>query len=205
MISISISNAEGAEVGTMDVDEAKLGSTVHRQALREAVLMRQARQRVGTAACQTRSHVTGTGAKPWRQKGTGRARPGSYKSPIWRGGGVIFGPHPRDYSYSIPKKVRRRAIESALLAKLQDGEVAVIDAISVPTPKTKLIADLLKALGIEASCLIVTPELDRDVYLAARNIPGVSVLPTSDLNAYDIVAKSRILMTKDALDKVLGD
>ena len=205
MISINICNAEGAEVGTMDVDEAKLGNTVHRQALREAVLMRQARQRVGTASCQTRRQVTATGAKPWRQKGTGRARPGSYKSPLWRGGGVIFGPHPRDYSYSIPKKVRRRAIESALLAKLQDGEVSVIDTISVPTPKTKLIADLLKTLGIETSCLIVTAELDRDVYLAARNIPGVSVLPASDLNAYDIVAKPRILMAKGALDKVLGE
>lgn len=214
MISINICNAEGAEVGKVEFDEDKLGGSVHRQALREAVLMHQARCRVGSAATKTRSEVKGSGHKPWRQKGSGRARAGSRQSPIWRGGGAAFGPKPRDYSYSIPKKVRRRAVQSALLAKLNDDEVTVIDALSVPVPKTKFVADLLKALGIEDSCLIVTPalthddesrQLNHDVNLAARNIPGVAVLPASDLNAYDLVVKSRILITKQALDSLLGE
>jgi len=204
MISLTILNGEGAEVGAVDVDEAKLGGVVHRQALREAVLMHQARNRVGTASTKTRSHVKGTGNKPWRQKGTGRARPGSYQSPIWRSGGVAFGPHPRDYSYSIPKKVRRRAIKSALLAKLQDGEVTVVDSIVVAEPRTRLMAQMLKNLGVGGTCLVVTAEIDRIVYLASRNIPGVAVLPASDLNAYDLVAKSTVVIAKDALDRVIG-
>lgn len=204
MISIPILDAEAKQVGAMDVDEARLGSTVHRQALREAILMHQARARVGTAASQTRSRVTGTGRKPYRQKGTGRARAGSFKSPLWRGGGVTFGPHPRDYSYSIPKKVRRRAIQSALLARIQDGEVTLVDALTVEQPQTKQIASLLRTLGIDGTCLIVVPELDRNVHLSARNIPGVDVLPASNLNAYDLVVKSRVLMTQAALERVLG-
>ncbi len=205
MIQLSIYNQEGAEVGQMDVDEAKLGGEVHRPVLREAILMHLARRRVGTACAKTRSEVSGSGKKLWRQKGTGHARPGDRKSPLRRGGGVIFGPKPRDYSYSIPKKARRKAIKSALLAKLQDGEVVVVDSIEVAEAKTRLVAQLLRNLGIEGSCLIVTPELDRQVYLASRNIPGVSVLPVSDLNAYDLVAKARVLMAKDALDRVLGE
>jgi len=204
MISIPILDAEAKPVGAMDVDEARLGSTVHRQALREAIIMHQARARVGTASCQTRSHVTGSGRKPYRQKGTGRARAGSFKSPLWRSGGVAFGPHPRDYSYSIPKKVRRRAIQSALLAKIQDGEVIVVDALTVEQPQTKQIVSLLRALGVHGTCLIVVPELDRNVHLSARNIPGVDVLPASNLNAYDLVVKSRVLMTQAALERVLG-
>jgi len=204
MISIPILDAEAKQVGTMDVDEARLGSTVHRQALREAVLMHQARARVGTSASQTRSRVTGSGRKPYRQKGTGRARAGSFKSPLWRGGGVAFGPQPRDYSYAIPKKVRRRAIQSALLAKFQDGEVTVVNTLTAAQPQTKQIASLLHTLGIDGTCLIVLPDLDRNVYLSARNIPGVDVLPASNLNAYDLVVKSRVLMTQDALERVLG-
>ena len=205
MISVSIHNADGAEVGQAEVDEAKLGGEIHRQALREAILMHQARRRVGTAATKTRSEVKGTGRKPYRQKGTGRARAGSFQSPLRRGGGVAFGPKPRDYSYSIPKKVRRRAIKSALLAKLLDGEAVVVDALGVPAPKTSYVVDMLKKLGVAGSCLIVPPELDRDLYLAARNIPNVAVLPASDLNAYDIVVKQRVLIAKEALDRVLGE
>lgn len=205
MIDLSIHNAEGDEVGAMAVDESKLGGVVHRQALREAILMHQARCRVGTAATKTRAQVSGSGSKLWRQKGTGHARPGDRKSPIRRGGAPAFGPKPRDYSYAIPKKVRRRAILSALLAKLQDDQVTVVEEISVPEPKTRHVAHMLRDLGVQGTCLIVTPELDRDVYLASRNIPGVAVLPVSDLNAYDLVVKARVLMAKAALDRVLGD
>ena len=205
MISLSILNGDGDEVGTMEVDEARLGGTVHRQVLREAVLMHQARSRVGSASTKTRSEVNGSTKKLWRQKGTGRARPGDRKSPLRNGGGAAFGPKPRDYSYAIPRKVRRRATQSALLAKLQDGEVTVVESVAVPEPKTRHVAGLLKALGIADTCLIVTAELDRDVYLASRNVPGVAVLPVSDLNAYDLVAKSRVLIARHALNRVLGD
>ncbi|MHA1570735.1 MAG: 50S ribosomal protein L4 [Alphaproteobacteria bacterium] len=205
MISVSIHNADGTEVGNIEVDEAKLGGQVHRQALREAILMHQARRRLGTAAAKTRSEVKGTGRKPWRQKGTGRARSGSFQSPLRPGGGVVFGPKPRDYSYSIPKKVRRRAIKSALLAKLLDGEVVVVDGLGVPGPKTSYVAEMLNKLGVSASCLIVPAELDRDLYLAARNIPNVAVLPAAELNAYDIVVKQRVLIAKQALDRFLGE
>ena len=205
MITISIQSSQGAEVGTMEVDEAKLGGSVHRQALREAVLMHGARSRVGTASAKTRAEVIGSTAKLWRQKGTGRARPGDCKSPIRRGGGVIFGPKPRDYSYDIPKKVRRRAVKSALLAKLQDGEVIVVDAIALPEAKTRHVAQMLKSLGVKGSCLMVTAELDRDVVVASRNMPGVAVLPASDLNAYDLVVKDQVVMAKAALDGILGE
>ncbi len=205
MINVTIHNRDGAEVGALEVDEAKLGGQVHRQALREAVLMHQARARVGTAAAKTRRQVSGSGRKLYRQKGTGNARPGDKKSPVRRGGGAAHGPKPRDYSYSIPKKVRRRAIQSALLAKLQDGEVVVVESMALPEAKTRHVAEMLKNLGIATSCLIVTPELDLGVYRASRNIPGVAVLPASDLNAYDLVVKARVLMAKDALARVLGD
>lgn len=205
MINVTIHNSEGAEVGALEVDEAKLGGQVHRQALRDAVLMHQARTRVGTAAAKTRRQVSGSGRKLYRQKGTGNARPGNKQSPVRRGGGAAHGPKPRDYSYSIPKKVRRRAIQSALLAKLQDGEVTVVESVDLPEAKTRYVAEMLKNLGIATSCLIVTPELDSGVYRASRNIPGVAVLPASDLNAYDLVVKARVLMAKDALARVLGD
>ena len=214
MITIPIHNAEGAEVGQFQVDEDKLGGSVHRQSLREAVLMHQARRRVGTASAKTRAGVKGSGTKPWRQKGSGRARSGSRQSPVWRGGGAALGPQPRDYSYAIPKRARRRAIMSALLAKLCDGEVTVLDALCLPAAKTKFVADLLKSLAVTESCLIVTPALDadedsrqlnHDTNLAARNIPGVAVLAAPDLNAYDLVVKSRVLITKQALESVLGE
>jgi large subunit ribosomal protein L4 len=145
--------------------------------------------------------ISGGGKKPWKQKHTGRARSGSSRSPLWRGGGTVFGPQPRDYSYSLPKKARRLALKAALSGKLSDGEIIIIDALSFEKPRTKDIVSILKGLELTGkSTLIIVPEHDETVVLSARNIPGVTVKRVLDLNSYDVAAHSRLLMTKKAAE-----
>jgi large subunit ribosomal protein L4 len=165
-----------------------------------AVVNFLANQRQGTHATKTKGLVSGGGKKPWKQKHTGRARAGSIRSPLWRGGGIIFGPQPRDYSYNIPKKVKRLALLSAFQEKISSGGIVIIDNFAIDKPKTKEMVSILNNLGLNnKSVLIVIPEKDDKVTLSARNIPGVGIVRASDLNTYDVIAFNTLLMTKDAV------
>ena len=164
--------------------------------------MYAANRRRGTHGTKTRAEVAGSTRKLWRQKGTGRARAGSKRNPVWRGGGVIFGPHPRDYSYSINRKQRRRALRSALFAQLQGGNVLVLEGLELDAPRTKTLAQALRALGIDGRCLIGTGDVDRNLTLSARNIPGVAVLPVSDFNAEAVLLARRVVLTPAAFDRL---
>lgn len=199
-MELPVYNNEGNEVEKVSLDEERLGGRIRKTLLREAVIMYEANQRVGTACTKTRSEVAGGGKKPWMQKHTGKARAGSIRSPLWRGGGITFGPKPRDYSYSIPKKAKKVALRSALLSRFVDNEVIVVDRLDFDLPSTRKMAQLLSALNINGSCLIVIPERSEAVWKSARNIPLVKVMIVSELNAYDVLKKDKLLMTKDALD-----
>jgi large subunit ribosomal protein L4 len=162
-----------------------------------------ANQRQGTHATKTKGLVRGGGRKPFKQKHTGRARAGSNRSPLRRGGGTTFGPQPRDYSYDLPKKVKRIAVKTALSIKISEGAITVIDGFSLTQPKTKDMVTTLKNLGFEGEkVLIVTPEKDEAVIRSARNIPGVRVVRVSDLNSYDVIVSNKLLMTKDAVSRL---
>ena len=201
-LSVPVKDATGAARGERSVAAESLDDRVRYRLLKEAVVMYQANQRSGTHQAKTRAEIQGSQQKPWRQKGTGRARSGSRKSPVWRGGGVAFGPRPRDYSYSINRKQRRLALRSALFSKLKDGEAIVLDGVDLSAPKTKTLASALSACGVDRGALIVTKEVDRNWVLSARNIPGVAVAPVSDLNAYDVLNARALVFTPEALEAV---
>ncbi len=202
MLQLDVYNMEGAKVDTMEVDEAVFGGAVNRALLREAVLMYEARQRAGTASTKTRSEVSGSRKKPFRQKGTGRARQGSWLSPHHRGGAVAFGPKPRDYSYSIPKKARRGALQSAFLDKLQTA-THVVDEIKLDAPKTARIAGMLKNLDVRGTCLIATLGASDTVVRSVRNLPGVEIKRIRDVNAYDLLRRRNLVVTRRALEHVI--
>jgi len=200
MPEIEVKDRDNNTVEKIILTEDIFGVRSKQGVLHEAVVNYLANQRQGTHATKTRGMVRGGGKKPWRQKHTGRARAGSIRSPIWRGGGITFGPQPRDYSYKLPKKMKRRALLSALNERLSDGEVTIINDFSIDKPKTKEMLAVLKNLGLQdKSVIIVLPAKDDKVMLSARNIPGVIVRTVADLNTYDILAHSAILMKKDAV------
>jgi large subunit ribosomal protein L4 len=158
--------------------------------------------RRGTASTKTRAEVRGGGRKPWRQKGTGRARHGSIRSPIWRGGGVVFGPKPRNYRYLLPKKVRRAATRSALTSKLKQDQLIILDELRLEVPKTKEIVRVLTNLGIRGKALLVSGGPDVNLYKSSRNIPGIKSVPAGQINVLDILQHERLVMTKDAVEKI---
>ncbi len=203
MAEYDIKDKSNKAVGKINLSEEVFSQTAKAGVVHNAVVNYLANQRQGTHATKTKGLVRGGGKKPWRQKGTGRARAGSSRSPLWRGGGTIFGPQMRDYSYAIPKKARRLALNAALSEKLSGGDVTILDSISLDKPRTKEMVSLLKGLGLEGvSTLIVLPEKDEAVLLSARNIPGVTVTRVSDLNSYDVTVHSRLLLTKGAAEKL---
>lgn len=165
----------------------------------DQVLAQLASRRAGTHATKTRAFVRGGGKKPWKQKGTGRARSGSNRSPVWRGGAIVFGPQPRSYEYRLPASTRRHALASALAQKARDGELTVVDQITLDTPKTREMSAFLLGLGVPASTLLVIADRDRNVELAARNLPRVLVLPVIGLNVYDILRHKNLVVSQDAL------
>ncbi len=186
---------------TISLPDWIFGLSGRKDILHASVINFLANQRQGTHATKTRGLVSGGGKKPWRQKHTGKARAGSIRSPLWRGGGTVFGPQPRDYSYKLPKNLKRRALGEALSAKLSDGEVTIIDKIVFERPRTKEMIGILKNLGLEGrSVLIVLRDKDEKVLLSSRNIPGVRVARVMDLNPYDIITHERILITTDAIN-----
>ncbi|MFQ5965452.1 MAG: 50S ribosomal protein L4 [Candidatus Scalinduaceae bacterium] len=202
MLEVPMFDNNGSLLEKVSLSEENFGGKVHRTILRDAIIMYEANRRQGTASTKTRGVVSGGGKKPWAQKHTGRARAGDIRSPLWRGGGAIFGPRPRDYSYSIPRKEKKIALYSAILAKLKDNEVVLIDKLEFDYPKTKRMIELLKSLGIKDSCLVVIPKRDEIIWKSSRNIFNLMIKVASDLNAYDVIKYKRLLITKDALDSL---
>ena len=195
-------NMQGAKIGDVELSSALFGAEVNKAVLHETVVNYLANQRQGTQSTKTRTEVAGGGAKPFRQKGTGRARQGSTRAPQWIKGGVALGPKPRDYSYTINKKVKKLAMVSALSAKAQDECVMVIDNLTMDEIKTKTIADMLKAMGVAEKALIVTNEMEKNVYLSARNIEGVKASYVGMLNVYDVLNHDKFIVAKDAVAKL---
>ncbi|MDD4779968.1 MAG: 50S ribosomal protein L4 [Tissierellia bacterium] len=202
MPKVALYDITGSQIGDVELNDDVFGVEVNTHVMYEAVKNYLANQRQGTQSAKTRAEVRGGGRKPWRQKGTGRARQGSIRAPQWKGGGVVFAPKPRDYSYSIPKKVKRLALKSALSSKVQDQEIIVVDQLVLEQPKTKEMVKVLKNLNSNKKTLIVIPERDEAVVRAAANIPGVKTAYVNTINVYDILNCDSFLITKDAVNKV---
>lgn len=202
MPTVKVFNIEGSEVGEIELSDSVFGINPNGHVLHQAVVMQQASLRSGTHKVKGRSEVRGGGRKPWKQKGTGRARQGSIRSPQWRGGGIVFGPTPRSYSFKLPKKVRRLAIKSALSSKVIANEIIVLDALSLNAPKTKEFASILSKLNVDRKALVVAPEYDNNVALSARNIPGVKFVQADGINVLDVLVHDKLIITKDAVQKV---
>ncbi|WP_019415625.1 50S ribosomal protein L4 [Paenisporosarcina sp. TG20] len=202
MPKVSLLNQTGSSVGEIELNDAVFGIAPNNNVLFDAVISQRASLRQGNHKVKNRSEVAGGGRKPWKQKGTGRARQGSIRSPQWRGGGVVFGPVPRSYSYKLPKKVRRLALRSALSAKVLEENFLVLESLTFNSPKTKDFLKVLKDLSIDKKALFVTAELDEYVALSARNIPGVSVVTATGINVLDLLGHDKIVVTKAAVDKI---
>jgi large subunit ribosomal protein L4 len=201
-MELDVIDRQGTAVEKVAVADSAFGAKVKPHLFHQVIRMQLANRRRGTASTKTRGEVSGGGRKPWRQKGTGRARHGSTRSPLWRGGGVALGPKPRDYAYELPKKVRRAALCSALSMKAQEGLLKVIDRIDIPAPKTKQMVGFLKDMGVEKSALILLPDDNPNVQLAARNLPHVKVLRVEGANIYDLLTHDYLICGKDALLKL---
>ena len=202
MPRVSLYNVNGDQLGEVELNNEVFGVPVNSFVLHDVVVKHLAGRRRGTSDTKTRGEVSGGGRKPWRQKGTGRARHGSIRSPLWRGGGIIFGPHPRDYSYTIPKKVRRLAIKSALSSKVEGSKILVLDELKLERPKTREILGILDNLKVTECVLLVTAVKDENVFKSARNIPGVKSVTVKGLNVYDLLAFDTLIITRDALARV---
>ncbi|WP_248929030.1 50S ribosomal protein L4 [Paenibacillus hamazuiensis] len=202
MPKVAVYNVSGAQVGEVELNEAVFGIEPHVHVLNEAVLMQRASLRLGTHKVKGRSEVRGGGRKPWKQKGTGRARQGSIRAPQWKGGGTVFGPTPRSYAYKLPKKVRRLAIKSALSSKVIDNELIVLDQLQLAAPKTKEFAAILKNLKVDRKALVVTSDYNENVALSARNIPGVKFVAADGISVLDVMAYDKLIITKEAAEKV---
>jgi large subunit ribosomal protein L4 len=199
-MKVNVQNIKGDSVEELEINfDAFEDDSKGLQAVHDAVVAYRASQRSGTACAKTRSEVAGTGKKPWRQKGTGRARAGSKQSPIWRGGGVVFGPRPRSFRKDVNKKTRKLALRKALSERFKAGEVLVVDQVQMDQPKTKDVIRLLDQLKVDGTALIVTGEVNANAQLSARNIPYVDVTTSASLNTYDTLKYDCLILTKDAL------
>lgn len=195
---VDVYNVNKEKVGEVDLKEEIFGVEVKPHLLHEVVVWQRACRRGGNASTKTRGEVAGSGRKPWRQKGTGRARVGSIRSPIWRGGGTVFGPRPRSYAYVLPKKVRRAALKMALSSKLANGQLVVLEDYPYTSPKTKEFVQVLKNFDI-AKALVITPEAHQALELSARNVPYVQVLHTAGLNVFDILRYDHLVLLSPAV------
>ena len=202
MPSITVVNMEGSSVGTIDLAESVFGIEPNAAVMHQMVVNYLAAQRQGTQSALTRSEVSGGGKKPWRQKGTGRARQGSTRAPQWTHGGIVFAPKPRSYRFTVNKKVRRLAMKSAFSSKAAENNLIVVDSITTGEYKTKKIAAMLSAIGAEKKALIVLPEVDSMVVKSANNIPGVKTAQVNELNVYDILNADKLVIAKDAVSKI---
>ena len=202
MLTVNVLDMTGKNVGTRELNETVFGIEPNQVVMHAAVVNYLANQRQGTSSTKTRTEVNGGGRKPWRQKGTGHARQGSIRAPQWTHGGVVFGPKPRDYSYSLNKKVKRLALKYALSAKVASGDLIVVDSIKLDSYKTKEVIKMLSAIGAEGKALIVLPESDTVVVKSAANIPGVKTAQVNTLNVYDILNAGKFVVASDAVAKI---
>lgn len=201
MPTVGLFNKEGNKIEDIQLNETIFAAEVNADAMHQLVVALLANKRQGTQSAKTRAEVRGGGIKPWRQKGTGRARQGSIRAPQWIKGGVVFAPKPRDYRMSIPKSMRRVAMLSALTSKVQNDEMVVLDSLTLEAPKTKEVVKMLNAFNAKKT-LIITAEANETVYKSARNIEGVAVLPVNNINVYDLLKYPKVIMTKDAVSKI---
>ena len=201
-MTVDVVNSQNEKVGSLDLRDEVFGGRIKTDLIHESVVRANAAERRGTHATQTRALVCGSGKKPWRQKGTGRARVGEIRNPLWRKGGTTFGPQPRSYDFRIPKKVEKGALRAALAQKLKDGEVVVVDALSVAEIKTKAAAEMLRRLGIDGKALLVDVQPEDKLALSVRNIEGVRVLPSNRVSARDVMNTRRVVLTQAALEKL---
>ena len=201
-MTVDVVNNENKKVGSLDLSDEVFGGRVKIDLIHESVIRANAAERRGTHATKTRGLVSGSGRKPWRQKGTGRARVGEIRNPLWRKGGTVFGPQPRSYDYQLPKKVEKGALRAALSAKLQGGDVIVVDALTAGEIKTKAAAALLRTLGVDGKTLVVDVRLDDKFALSVRNIAGVRMLPSNRVTARDVADTRKVLLTQAALEKL---
>lgn len=202
MPKLAVYDMSGAQVGDIELSDSVFGIEPNVAVMHQFVKMQLANKRQGTASTKTRAEVRGGGRKPWRQKGTGRARVGSSRNPVWKGGGIAFGPKSRDYSYKLPRKVRRLALKSALSSKVIDNQIIIVDELVFNEPKTKQMVQTMEALKIGGKALVVTADGDANVYKSARNIKGVKPLRADFINVYDLLNYETLLITRDAVSKV---
>jgi large subunit ribosomal protein L4 len=201
-MTVDVVNAQNEKVGSVDLRDEVFGGRVKTDLIHESVIRANAAERRGTHATKSRGMVSGTGKKPWRQKGTGRAQVGEARNPLWRKGGTVFGPQPRSYEYHLPKKVEKGALRAALTQKLRDGEVIVVDALSVGEIKTRAAAEMLRRIGVEGKALLVDVKPEDKLSLSVRNIEGVRVLPSNRISARDVINTRRVVVTRAAIEKL---
>ena len=201
MPTVGVFNKEGNKVSDMELSESVFAVEVNEYALHQVVVALLANKRQGTQSTKTRSEVRGGGIKPWRQKGTGRARQGSIRAPQWIKGGIVFAPKPRDYRTSVPKSMRKVAMKSALTSKVQENQMIILDTLNFEAPKTKNMVEMLKAFEANKA-LIITAESNEVVYKSARNIQGISIIPANNINVYDLLKYEKLIITKDAVSKI---
>ncbi len=202
MASVTVYDMKGKNVGSIELDDAIFGVEINEHLVHMAVVQQQANNRQGTQKAKTRSEVSGGGRKPWRQKGTGHARQGSIRAPQWTGGGVVFAPVPRDYSFKMNKKEKRAAMKSALSDKVASEKLIVLDKFELDEYKTKKVAEVLANLKVEGKTLIVLPDTDEKITKSAGNIPTVQTSQVGTLNVYDVVNNGTLVVTKDAVEKI---
>jgi len=205
MVDLPLFDKEGRSAGTVPVDERLFGEKVRRKLLHQVVIIHEANQREGNAHTKTRGEVEGSTRKPWPQKHTGMARAGTIRSPLWRHGGVVFGPRRREYRRKITDSMRRTALDSALLGKMRDREVSVLESLDPEPPKTRRLAALIKSIGFTRTVLLAIPSYDERVWKMARNLPDLSVRPVRELNAYDVLRHKDLLLTRAALDVLVAE
>ncbi|ASK61656.1 50S ribosomal protein L4 [Virgibacillus phasianinus] len=201
MPKVALLKQDGSKAGEVELNDSVFGIEPNEHVLHDAVVMQQASLRQGTHAVKNRSDVRGGGRKPWRQKGTGRARQGSIRSPQWVGGGVVFGPTPRSYSYKLPRKVRRLALQSAYSSKVKEENLVVLENIAIDAPKTKEVVNMLTALEVDTKVLIVTADKDENVIRSANNLQSVKVLTVEQVNVLDLLTHDKLILTKEAAEK----
>jgi large subunit ribosomal protein L4 len=202
MATLELKKAGGKRAGSVELDPAVFEAAVKPHLFHAEVRRQLARRRAGTHSTKNRAFVSGGGIKPWKQKGTGRARQGTIRAPQWAGGGVVFGPVPRSYEHSLPKKMRKAALRSALSLRLREGKLAVAEELALDAPRTRLLLEALRGLGLEGSVLVVIEAEDRNLELAARNLPRVDVLRAEGLNVYDVLRHEDLLLTQGALARI---
>ena len=202
MANVSVFNMEGNEVGTIELNDAVFGVEINENLVHQAVVLQLANNRQGTQKAKTRSEVSGGGRKPWRQKGTGHARQGSTRAPQWTGGGVVFAPVPRDYSFKLNKKEKRAALKSALSDKVANGKLVVVDSLKFEEIKTKEFVKVMANLNVNDKALVVLNDNDKNVVLSARNIPTVKTSLTNTINVYDVVNAKTLVLTQDAVKTI---